>query len=295
MPDLSLTPSPRPLLPGHPKVASLVAVSSAKGGVGKSTLAAMLGLELAGRGLRVGLLDADIYGPNLPGLLGLPATARAQSSGQGERRRLLPASVHGLRLMSMAMVADPAASMAWRGPMISNAFRQLGLQTEWGELDMLLVDMPPGTGDIQLTLCKAMPPSGALLVTTPHPLSGMDCARGADMFRRLQVPLLGAVQNMAWFSCQECGHRHPLFASPEGGQEAEAVPGLATLASLPLLPQLAAPGALAGGAIPQDAAAPVRQAAEALVEAVNQAHRSGAISKPRILDPGAQAETGQAT
>jgi ATP-binding protein involved in chromosome partitioning len=198
-----------------PDVAHVVAVASGKGGVGKSTTAVNLALGLRALGLKVGILDADVYGPSLPTLLGLRGQPRV-----GPDRRLLPMQAHGLKAMSMGLVVDEETAMVWRGPMVMSAITQMLAEVDWGRLDMLLVDMPPGTGDAQLAIAQGTQLSGAVIVSTPQDLSLIDARRGITMFGKVDVAILGIVENMAHFVCTDCGSRHAIFG--EGGAEAEA-------------------------------------------------------------------------
>jgi ATP-binding protein involved in chromosome partitioning len=198
-----------------PDVAHVVAVASGKGGVGKSTTAVNLGLGLRALGLKVGILDADVYGPSLPTLLGLSGQPRV-----GPDRRLLPMQAYGLKAMSIGLVVDEETAMVWRGPMVMSAITQMLADVDWGRLDILLVDMPPGTGDAQLAIAQGTQLSGAVIVSTPQDLSLIDARRGITMFRKVDVAILGMVENMAHFICTDCGSRHAIFG--EGGAEAEA-------------------------------------------------------------------------
>jgi ATP-binding protein involved in chromosome partitioning len=208
-------------------VGAIIAVSSAKGGVGKSTVAVNLACALAAKGLRVGLLDADVYGPSLPTLLGLE---RSEPERQGEK--LVPIAAHGLRAMSIGFIVDVDAPMIWRGPMATSALRQMLDDVAWAPLDILVLDMPPGTGDIQLTMAQRIPLSGALIVSTPQAMALADVRRGIAMFERTHVPILGLVENMAWFELPD-GARAPIFG--EGGvKETAARTGLRCLAQLPI-------------------------------------------------------------
>ena len=198
-----------------PGVAHVVAVASGKGGVGKSTTAVNLALGLRALGLKVGILDADVYGPSLPTLLGLRGQPRV-----GPDRRLLPMQAYGLKAMSIGLVVDEETAMVWRGPMVMSAITQMLAEVDWGRLDVLLVDMPPGTGDAQLAIAQGTQLSGAVIVSTPQDLSLIDARRGITMFRRVDVAILGVVENMAHFICTDCGSRHAIFG--EGGAEAEA-------------------------------------------------------------------------
>lgn len=234
--DLALSwqvpPAPvPPLAASGQQVRNLLVVSSAKGGVGKSSLAVNLALALSEGGAAVGLLDADIYGPNVPRLLGLKANAAPKVTGEKAAPVFHPVRCGELSVLSMAMLAAAGSAMIWRGPMVSGAVKQLLLRANWGELDYLIVDMPPGTGDIQLTLAQAVPVSGAILITTPDPMAREDTGRGCAMFRKLKMPLLGLVENMAWWQCTQCAHKHDIFSHSQA-----AVPDL--LSDLPLLHRL---------------------------------------------------------
>lgn len=199
-----------------PGVANVIAVASGKGGVGKSTVAVNLALALAQEGARVGLLDADIYGPSQPRMLGL--AGRQAESRDG--KFLEPLEAHGISAMSIGFLIEERQPMAWRGPMVTSALNQMLGQTRWGELDYLLVDMPPGTGDIQLTLAQRVPVSGAIIVTTPQDVALADARKGLEMFRKVNVPVLGVVENMSAF-VDSAGVRHEIFGSGGGAKVAE--------------------------------------------------------------------------
>lgn len=196
-------------------VRHVVAVASGKGGVGKSTTAVNLALGLRLRGLTVGILDADVHGPSLPTLLNITQKPRL-----GPDRRLLPVPAQGLQAMSMGLMVDDETAMIWRGPMVTSAITQMLSEVDWGSLDVLIVDMPPGTGDAQLALAQGARLSGAVIVSTPQDLALIDARRGIAMFRKVEVPILGLIENMAWFQCPDCGGRHAVFG--QGGAEAEA-------------------------------------------------------------------------
>lgn len=196
-------------------VKNIVAVASGKGGVGKSTTAANLALALAREGARVGILDADIYGPSQGIMFGLPEGTRPKVR---EQKWFEPLEAHGVQVMSMAFLTDDSTPVVWRGPMVSGALIQLITQTAWDNLDYLVVDMPPGTGDIQLTLAQKVPVAGAVIVTTPQDLALLDAKKGVEMFRKVNIPVLGVVENMAVHICSNCGHAEHLFG--EGGGEA---------------------------------------------------------------------------
>lgn len=209
------------------KIKNIVAVASGKGGVGKSTTAVNLALALAAEGASVGILDADIYGPSQPRMLGL--------SGQQPRtvddRSLEPLEAHGLRCMSIGFLIDEEQPMVWRGPMVTQALSQLISDTRWGELDYLIVDMPPGTGDTQLTLSQKVPVSGAVIVTTPQDIALLDARKGLNMFRKVNINVLGIVENMSTHVCSNCGHTEAIFGSDGGKRMAEQF-------DVPLLGQL---------------------------------------------------------
>jgi ATP-binding protein involved in chromosome partitioning len=198
-------------------IKNIVAVASGKGGVGKSTVAANLALAWAGQGARVGLLDADIYGPSQPLMLGL----EGQRPGSPDGKTLIPLQAHGIAAMSIGFLVDAEQPMVWRGPMVTQALTQLLSETRWGELDYLVVDMPPGTGDIQLTLAQRVPVSGAVIVTTPQDISLADARKGLKMFEKVSVPVLGIVENMSLHVCSNCGHVEHIFGAGGGARMAE--------------------------------------------------------------------------
>ena len=199
-----------------PGISNVIAVASGKGGVGKSTVAANLALALAADGARVGVLDADIYGPSQPHMFGVAGEQPESHDG----KTMDPVESLGVKVMSIGFLIDPSQPMAWRGPMVTSALNQLLLQTNWGELDYLIVDMPPGTGDIQLTLTQRIPVSGSVIVTTPQDIALLDAKKGLQMFRKVSVPVLGIVENMSTHICSQCGHEDAVFGS--GGGEAMA-------------------------------------------------------------------------
>jgi ATP-binding protein involved in chromosome partitioning len=207
--------APSPKARALPGVRHVVAVASGKGGVGKSTTACNLALGLQMLGLSVGLLDADIYGPSMPKLFGLRGKPRVR-----EGRILEPMDGFGVRVMSIGFLVDEEAPMIWRGPMVMSAITQMLREVAWGTLDVLVVDMPPGTGDAQLTMAQATPLAGAVIVSTPQDLALIDARRGVAMFKRVEVPILGIVENMATFVCPNCGHASHIFG--HGGARAEA-------------------------------------------------------------------------
>ncbi len=208
----------------------IVAVASGKGGVGKSTVTANLALAMAAEGYRVGLLDADIYGPSQARMLGLPENTRPEVV---DEKNMKPVMAHGIQSMSMAFMVDISQPMVWRGPMVSGAFQQLLNQTLWDDLDYLFIDMPPGTGDIQLTLSQKVPVDGAVIVTTPQDIALLDAQKGIEMFRKVNVPVLGVVENMSLHVCSNCGHSEPIFGEGGGERIAEQY-GASLLGRLPL-------------------------------------------------------------
>jgi ATP-binding protein involved in chromosome partitioning len=215
----------KPLVPG---VGAIVAVASGKGGVGKSTTAVNLALGLASIGERVGVLDADIYGPSMPRMLGV--TGRPQAL---DGQKLRPMESYGVKVMSMGFLVDEDAPMIWRGPMVQSAIQQMLGDVEWGELDVLVVDMPPGTGDAQLTMAQRVPLAGAVIVSTPQDIALLDARKAINMFRKVDVPILGVVENMSYYCCPNCGHRAEIFA--HGGARATAERyGVDFLAEVPL-------------------------------------------------------------
>ncbi|MNZ25665.1 Septum site-determining protein MinD [compost metagenome] len=217
-------------VPGMSNVKNIIAVASGKGGVGKSTTAANLALALAREGARVGILDADIYGPSQGIMFGLPEGTRPKVKDQ---KWFVPIEAHGVQVMSMAFLTDDNTPVVWRGPMVSGALIQLITQTAWDDLDYLVIDMPPGTGDIQLTLAQKVPVAGAVIVTTPQDLALLDAKKGVEMFRKVNIPVLGVVENMAVHICSNCGHAEHLFGEG-GGEKLAAQYGVELLASLPL-------------------------------------------------------------
>jgi ATP-binding protein involved in chromosome partitioning len=210
-------------------VKNVVAVASGKGGVGKSTTAANLALAWTLQGAKVGLLDADIYGPSQPLMMGLSGAKPVSTDG----KHLTPLRAHGVEVMSIGFMIDPEQPMAWRGPMVTQALTQLLGDTEWGDLDYLVVDMPPGTGDIQLTLAQRVPVSGAVIVTTPQDLALLDARKGLKMFEKVEVRVLGVVENMSVYVCGACGHVEHVFGSG-GGARMAAQYGVQLLGELPL-------------------------------------------------------------
>jgi ATP-binding protein involved in chromosome partitioning len=224
-PRAPAAPAPKPGIPG---VKHIIAVASGKGGVGKSTTAVNIALGLQSLGLRIGILDADIYGPSVPRLMNI--SGRPQ---QLDGKLIKPMENYGLRTMSMGYLVDEGTAMIWRGPMIQSALLQMLREVAWGDLDVLVVDMPPGTGDAQLTMAQQVPLSGAVIVSTPQDLALIDARKGIAMFQKVEVPLLGVVENMSHFICPTCGTNHDIFG--HGGARAEAEKlGVAFLGEVPL-------------------------------------------------------------
>ena len=221
--------APRPAGPaGIPGVATIIAVASGKGGVGKSTVALNLALGLRDLGLKVGILDADIYGPSMPKLLAI--REKPQTVGGN---RLKPIVRHGMAVMSIGFLVEEETPMIWRGPMVMSALTQMLREVEWGTLDVMVVDMPPGTGDAQLTMAQQVPLRGAVIVSTPQDLALIDARRGIAMFRRVNVPVLGIVENMSTFICPHCGTRSDIFGHGGARHEAERL-GVPFLGEVPL-------------------------------------------------------------
>jgi len=212
---------------GVPGVGAIVAVASGKGGVGKSTTAVNLALAFQANGLKVGVLDADIYGPSLPRLLGI--TGRPEADG----RTLKPLEAYGLKIMSMGFLVDEDTAMIWRGPMVMSALTQMLREVAWGELDVLVVDMPPGTGDAQLTMAQQVPLAGSVIVSTPQDLALIDARKGINMFRKVDVPILGIIENMSYFLCPKCGERSEVFGHGGARNESEKL-GVEFLGEIPL-------------------------------------------------------------
>lgn len=265
----TLSPSPR--------VKNVIAVGSGKGGVGKSTTAVNLALALHADGARVGLLDADVYGPSIPAMLGL--SGRPDSP---DNKSIEPMRAFGVEAMSIGLLVDQDTPMIWRGPMATSALMQLFTDTLWGDLDYLLIDLPPGTGDIQLTLAQKIPVAGAVVVTTPQDIATLDARKALKMFEKVEVAVLGIVENMAVHTCSSCGHVEHLFGEG-GGQRMAAQYGVPLLGSLPLdiaIREQGDAGRPVVVAAPDSAAAQAyRQAARALVAQLESRPRA----KPSIL------------
>jgi ATP-binding protein involved in chromosome partitioning len=212
-----------------PGVKNIIAVASGKGGVGKSTTAVNLALALAQEGARVGILDADIYGPSQPQMLGIAGQQPESHDGQN----MEPLEAHGIKAMSIGFMVDVETPMVWRGPMVAQALDQLLGQTNWGEIDYLIVDMPPGTGDIQLSMSQKVPVTGAVIVTTPQDIALIDARKGLKMFEKVNIPILGIVENMSIHICSKCGHEEHIFGTG-GGEQMGKDYNVEFLGSLPL-------------------------------------------------------------
>ena len=211
-----------------PNVRNIIAIASGKGGVGKSTVAANLALALAAEGARVGMLDADIYGPSQPTMLGISGQPTSRDGKSFD-----PLEGHGIQASSIGFLVDPDQPMVWRGPMVTSALQQLLNLTNWSDLDYLVIDMPPGTGDIQLTLAQQVPVTGAVIVTTPQDIALIDATKGLRMFEKVGVPILGLIENMATHVCSQCGHEEHIFGSGGAAKMAQQH-GVEVLGSLPL-------------------------------------------------------------
>lgn len=213
-------------------VRSTIAVASGKGGVGKTTVAVNLAVSLAQQGARVGLLDADIYGPNIPIMLGVE-----HQKPMAENDKIIPIEAFGLKLMSMGFLVSPEQAMIWRGPMLHSAIKQFLSDVEWGALDYMVIDLPPGTGDAQLTLAQTLPLTGAVIIATPQDVALSDVVRGVSMFKRLEVPVLGVVENMSYFVCPHCGEHTDIFDHGGAKRMAEKM-GVPFLGEVPLDPKI---------------------------------------------------------
>ena len=266
----------RPLKP-LPGVSNVVAVASGKGGVGKSTVAVNLALAWAAGGARVGMLDADIYGPSQPIMLGLQGQRPTSPDG----KHLQPLQAHGIKVMSIGFLVDPAQAVVWRGPMVTQALTQLLGDTSWGELDYLVVDMPPGTGDIQLTLSQRVPVSGAVIVTTPQDIALADARKGLAMFEKVAVPVLGIVENMSLHVCTNCGHVEHIFGEG-GGARMAAEHGIQLLGALPLDARVREE---ADGGAPSVLSAPGHAARRRVCRHGPSHRRRAGASRPRSARP----------
>lgn len=254
-------------------VKNIVAIYACKGGVGKSTVSTNVAVALAARGAKVGLLDADIHGPNIPLMMG--ATGRAHVS---DRNRITPITAHNVKTMSLAYVMDANSPKIWRGPMVHGAIQQLLRDTEWGELDYLVIDLPPGTGDAQLTVIQSVPLAGVVFVSTPQAVSLLDGEKGIGMFRKLNVPLLGLVENMSGFRCPHCSEVTDIFS--KGGAEREAARlDVPFLGAIPLDPAIVAGG---DGGRPVAAAGPASETGQIFFSIADRMAANISVSQFRI-------------
>ena len=245
----------------HSRIRNVIAVGSGKGGVGKSTTAVNLALALKALGARVGVLDADIYGPSVPAMLGL--SGRPESP---DNKSIEPLRAFGVEAMSIGFLIEPDSPMIWRGPMATSALTQLFNDTLWDDLDFLLIDLPPGTGDIQLTLSQKIPVAGAVIVTTPQDIATLDARKALNMFEKVEVPVLGIIENMAVHTCSNCGQVEHLFGEG-GGERMAAQYGVPLLGSLPLEIGIREQG---DAGTPITAAAPASSAAQAYLRAAER-------------------------
>ena len=265
-------------------VKNIVAVASGKGGVGKSTTAANLALALAAEGASVGLLDADIYGPSVPAMFGVGS----QRPEVIDQKWMVPVEAHGIHTISMGYMVTESTPMVWRGPMASGALQQLLTQTSWPELDYLIIDMPPGTGDIQLTLSQKVPVSGSVVVTTPQDIALLDAKKGIEMFRKVNVPVLGVVENMATHICSKCGHEEHIFGSG-GGERIATDYQTQVLGALPLALDIRQQADMGCPTVAQDAESEHSQLYRAIarktcVALVRQAKAAGVMPNISIAD-----------
>ena len=260
------------ILPG---VRHVVAVASGKGGVGKSTVAANLALALAREGYTVGLLDADIYGPSMPTMFGI--TDRPRVEGE----RVVPFERYGVKVMSLGFILEMDTPMIWRGPMVMKALEQMLGDVDWGELDFMIVDLPPGTGDAQLTITQKVPLSGAVVVTTPQDVALIDARKGLAMFRKVNVPVVGIVENMGTFVCPHCGEATDVFKSGGGERTAEVL-GTAFLGTIPLDPQIVAGGDEGKPIVVSQPEGSHAEAFRRVAEAVAEEAARGASERPKM-------------
>ena len=284
-PPAPSAPRPRQSPPGSlkagvPGVEAIIAVASGKGGVGKSTTAVNLALALHQNGLRVGILDADVYGPSLPRLLKLSGRPQPLTG-----RLIRPMEAYGLKAMSMGLLVDEEAPMIWRGPMVVSALTQLLREVAWGDLDVMVVDMPPGTGDAQLTMAQQVPLAGAVIVSTPQDLALIDARKGLAMFQRVDVPVLGIIENMSYFICPHCGERSELFGHGGARHEAERleVPFLGEIPLDMAIRSTSDAGTPIVAAEPAGKSAAIYRAIASRIQEQLAANKSGGRSPPRIV------------
>jgi ATP-binding protein involved in chromosome partitioning len=256
-----------------PGIRNIVAVGAGQGGVGKSTTAVNLAIALQKKGARVGLMDADVYGPNIPQMLGITEPA------YGAAGRITPAEAHGLKVISMGMLVPPDQAVIWRGPMLHGAVQQFMRDVEWGELDYLVVDLPPGTGDVALSMAQSVPVAGAIVVTTPQGVSVSDVRKAVAFFRQLNIPLLGVIENMSTFACPHCGERTDIFGHG-GGQKMAADMGIPFLGAVPIDTRVREGG---DEGQPIVAAAPDSPAGAAFLEVAGKVAAQISIQAMRVL------------
>jgi ATP-binding protein involved in chromosome partitioning len=275
-PKPAVNRQPPPAAAGIPGVGAIIAVASGKGGVGKSTVAVNLALSLARLGLKVGLLDADIYGPSVPRLLAI--TEKPESDG----KKLKPIEKFGIKTMSIGFLVEEDQAMIWRGPMVQSALTQMLNDVEWAPLDVLVLDMPPGTGDAQLTIAQRVPLKGAVIVSTPQDIALIDAKKGVSMFQKTHVPILGIVENMSMFLCPDCGSSHAIFGHGGAREMADKlhVPLLAEIPLVPRIRETSDSGAPISVSAPDS---PEAQAFLALAQKVRAALETASKLAPRIV------------
>ncbi|PYQ17021.1 MAG: chromosome partitioning protein [Acidobacteria bacterium] len=257
-----------------PGIRNIVAVGAGKGGVGKTTTAVNLAVALALKGARVGLMDTDVYGPNVPQMLGV--TDQPRVSGE---KRIVPPEAHGIKAISMGMLVPPDQPVIWRGPMLHGAVQQFMRDVEWGELDYLVVDLPPGTGDVSLSMAQSVPVAGAVVVTTPQGVSVSDVRKAVAMFRQLNIPVLGAIENMSYFVCGHCQERTEIFGHGGGAKMAEDL-GIPFLGEVPIDTRVRSGG---DEGAPIVVAAPEAPAAQAFIDLAGRVAAQVSIQAMRVL------------
>lgn len=262
-----------------PRVENVIAISSGKGGVGKSTVAANLAVALSLNGAKVGLMDADVYGPNIPMMMGVPQPPEKEGD------KIWPAESHGVKIMSMGFFVPEETAVVWRGPMVHTAIQQFFRDVLWGELDYLLIDLPPGTGDAQLSLSQLVPMTGVVTVTTPQEVALHDVRKGLMMFKKVNVPLLGIIENMSYFTCGHCGERAEIF-SYGGGEKAAEKFGIPFLGRIPLDPAIRVSGDAGKPVVLDDPSSPqslaFKEIATALATRVCETKAGGEGAAPSI-------------